>query len=58
MHYQVDDFMNPRSRLVVLPGNSYHVAASHAERCAQETLAFIRQSGLGEGAAPAGSGAA
>jgi pimeloyl-ACP methyl ester carboxylesterase len=44
----------PRSRLVVLPGNSYHVAASHAERCAQETLAFIRQSGLGEGASPAG----
>jgi pimeloyl-ACP methyl ester carboxylesterase len=32
----------PNSRLLVLPGNSYHVAASDADRCAQETLAFIR----------------
>jgi len=32
----------PNSRLLVLEGNSYHVAASHADRCAQETLAFIR----------------
>ena len=31
----------PNSRLVVLPGNSYHVAATHAERCAAETLDFI-----------------
>ena len=31
------------SRLVVLPGNSYHVAASDADRCAIETLKFIRQ---------------
>ena len=29
------------SRLLVLPGNSYHVAASHAERCAEMTLDFI-----------------
>jgi pimeloyl-ACP methyl ester carboxylesterase len=29
------------STLVVLPGNSYHVAASHAERCAAATLDFI-----------------
>jgi 3-oxoadipate enol-lactonase len=29
------------SRLLVLPGDSYHVAASHAERCAQATLDFI-----------------
>ena len=29
------------SRLLVLPGNSYHVAASHPERCAQATLEFI-----------------
>jgi 3-oxoadipate enol-lactonase len=29
------------SSLVVLPGNSYHVAASHAERCAEATLDFI-----------------
>ena len=32
----------PDSRLLVLPGDSYHVAASDADRCAQETLAFIR----------------
>jgi len=31
------------SELLVLPGNSYHVAASDADRCAQETLAFIRR---------------
>ena len=35
--------MIPNSRLLVLPGNSYHVAASDADRCAQETLAFIQQ---------------
>jgi pimeloyl-ACP methyl ester carboxylesterase len=29
------------SRLLVLPGDSYHVAASHAERCAEATLDFI-----------------
>ena len=33
--------MIPDSRLVVLPGNSYHVAASDPDRCAQETLQFI-----------------
>jgi len=33
----------PNSRLLVLPGDSYHVAASDADRCAQETLAFIRE---------------
>ncbi len=31
----------PRSELLVLPGDSYHVAASDADRCAQETLAFL-----------------
>ena len=31
----------PDSRLLVLPGDSYHVAASDADRCAVETLAFI-----------------
>ena len=31
----------PDSRLLVLPGNSYHVAASHPEQCAQATLEFI-----------------
>ena len=32
-----------RSRLLVLPGNSYHVAATHAEQCAQAALEFIRE---------------
>src|ERR1700746_3082713 len=31
----------PNSILLVLPGNSYHVAASDAERCAAATLDFI-----------------
>ena len=35
----------PNSRLLVLPGNSYHVAASDADRCARETLDFIQSSG-------------
>jgi len=36
----------PRSSLLVVPGNSYHVAASHAEGCAAATLDFIaRNSG-------------
>ncbi len=34
----------PNSTLLVLPGNSYHVAASDAERCAQATLEFISRS--------------
>jgi pimeloyl-ACP methyl ester carboxylesterase len=33
----------PNSEFLVLPGNSYHVAASDADRCALETLAFIRR---------------
>jgi pimeloyl-ACP methyl ester carboxylesterase len=33
------------SELLVLPGNSYHVAATHAERCAQATLEFIARRG-------------
>jgi len=32
-----------RSRLLVLPGDSYHVAASDSDRCAMETLAFITE---------------
>ena len=32
----------PGSTLLVLPGGSYHVAASDAERCARETLKFIK----------------
>jgi pimeloyl-ACP methyl ester carboxylesterase len=31
----------PDSTLQVLPGNSYHVAATHAERCAEATLDFV-----------------
>jgi pimeloyl-ACP methyl ester carboxylesterase len=31
------------SRLLVLPGDSYHVAATHAERCAAATLDFISE---------------
>jgi 3-oxoadipate enol-lactonase len=33
------------SKLLVLPGNSYHVAASDAEKCARATLDFIASSG-------------
>ncbi len=33
----------PNSRLMVVPGNSYHVAASHADPCADATLAFIAE---------------
>jgi 3-oxoadipate enol-lactonase len=35
--------MIPDSELVVLPGDSYHVAASAADRCAEATLEFIHQ---------------
>lgn len=35
--------MIPGSELLVLPGDSFHVAASDAERCAQATLAFIQK---------------
>lgn len=35
--------MIPRSELLVLPGDSYHVAASDADRCAVETLKFIQR---------------
>jgi pimeloyl-ACP methyl ester carboxylesterase len=35
--------MIPRSELRVLPGDSYHVAASDADQCARETLAFIER---------------
>jgi 3-oxoadipate enol-lactonase len=31
----------PDSRLLVLPGASYHVAASHAQACATATLEFV-----------------
>jgi pimeloyl-ACP methyl ester carboxylesterase len=37
----------PNSTLLVLPGNSYHVAASDAARCAQATLEFIARHSAG-----------
>ncbi len=33
----------PNSRLLVLPGNSYHIAASDPDRCARETRNFIME---------------
>jgi pimeloyl-ACP methyl ester carboxylesterase len=36
----------PRSEVLVLPGDSYHVAASDAERCAEEARAFIARVSL------------
>ena len=35
----------PNSALMVLPGNSYHVAVSDAEKCARATMDFIARSG-------------
>jgi 3-oxoadipate enol-lactonase len=37
----------PGSELVVLPGNSYHVAATHADASARATLDFIARRGGG-----------
>jgi len=37
----------PGSELLVIPGNSYHVAASDAERCAQAALDFIARRSAG-----------
>lgn len=37
----------PNSALVVLPGDSYHVAATDPDRCAQETLGFITRHSKG-----------
>jgi hypothetical protein len=34
-----------KSELLVIPGNSFHVAASDAERCAEATLEFIQRKG-------------
>lgn len=36
----------PRSTLLVLPGDSFHVAASDPDRCARETLDFISRAGV------------
>jgi 3-oxoadipate enol-lactonase len=40
--------MIPRSELLVLPGDSYHVATSDADVCARATLDFIRRSAPNE----------
>ena len=37
----------PNSELLVLPGNSYHVAVTDAEPCAKATLDFIARKGTG-----------
>ena len=39
--------MIPNSSLLVLQANSYHVAASHAETCAQAALEFISRNSSG-----------
>lgn len=36
------------SELLVLPGNSYHVAATHADRAAEATLDFLARRGGGD----------
>lgn len=41
----------PNSELLVLPGDSYHVAATHADRCAEAAVAFIERQ---RAAAPVG----
>jgi 3-oxoadipate enol-lactonase len=35
----------PRSELMVVPGDSYHVAATHPEACARAVVEFIRRQG-------------
>lgn len=35
----------PHAEVLVMPGDSYHVAATDPERCAQATLDFIRRAG-------------
>ena len=37
----------PDSELVVLPGNSYHVATTHADAAAEAVLAFLAKRGAG-----------
>jgi 3-oxoadipate enol-lactonase len=39
--------MIPNSELLVLPGNSYHVAATDPDRCAQATLEFVAKHPIG-----------
>jgi len=56
LHYVMDDYAAPwrgRETILTLPGNSYHVAASGADRCARATRVFIARV-----ASPGGQGAA
>jgi pimeloyl-ACP methyl ester carboxylesterase len=39
--------MIPNSRLLVLPGDSYHAAASDADECVHATLKFMLDTGAG-----------
>jgi pimeloyl-ACP methyl ester carboxylesterase len=48
----------PDSELLVVPGNSYHVAATHAEQCAAATMDFIERSGARASAGGAARAAA
>ena len=51
MHYRLDDYTDPwrapDAELLVLPSDSYHVAVTDPERCAQATLDFIARRGGG-----------
>jgi len=40
---QVRPRRQPASELLLVPGNSYHVAASDPDFCARQTLEFIRR---------------
>jgi len=51
-HYSVEETRDwqeqiPHSELLVLPGDSYHVAATHADRCAEAAVAFIERQRAG-----------
>jgi pimeloyl-ACP methyl ester carboxylesterase len=41
----------PNSRVIVLPGDSYHIAAAEPDLCAQHALRFIEQVGMNARAA-------
>ncbi len=43
----------PDARVIVLPGDSYHIAAAEPDLCAQHALAFMREISARTGAPPA-----
>ena len=47
----------PGSRLLVLPGDSYHAAVSHAHECAEATLEFWQSNGASTRRNPESDGA-